>query len=313
MEIIVDDREKAVVPFLQQYATKTMIDYKIQRNEVGDYAIVYHGVILMIIERKTWADLAASFRDGRKENIKKLIDLRAKTNCQIAYLIEGPATPALTQKFGRIPIKALRAHLDHIMIRDAVHIIYSKDLDYTASRLFELAGNYCSCKEVINKITGGAPDNTAELKTKMAANIGINEQILRCLPAIGSVVSAVLAENNVTLYKLYNLQYTANDLAAYKFASGAMLGIVRGKKLAEDTKKLIDSDSKLALKTHVKILSTVPLISKKTAEVILQHVKLADILNGIPAVQLADIKKSEKSRLGDKAANNIITHLIPVI
>jgi ERCC4-type nuclease len=62
MEIIVDDREKAIIPYLEPQANKFVIPYKVQRNEVGDYAIVYKGYILMIIERKTWVDLASSFR-----------------------------------------------------------------------------------------------------------------------------------------------------------------------------------------------------------------------------------------------------------
>ena len=93
MEIIVDDREKAVFPYLEDASHKYLIDYKIQRNEVGDYAICYKGYIMMIIERKTWEDLAASMRDGRKTNVQKLISVREKTGCQIAYLIEGNATP----------------------------------------------------------------------------------------------------------------------------------------------------------------------------------------------------------------------------
>jgi ERCC4-type nuclease len=315
MEIIVDDRERAVVPYLQTYSIKTNIDYKIQRNEVGDYAITYKGYILMAIERKTWTDLSASFRDGRKDNIKKLIELRNRTGCQLAYLIEGPAAPPLSQLFGRIPVRALRAHLDHLAIRDGVHMIYSKDEEYTALRLFELASNYLSIKEIIkdidNEVNGGeAQDNTDELQINMGVATSITEQVLQCLPSVGSLVSSVLAENNITFYGLYKNAYDIEHIARLKYPSGATIGLERAKKLL-NTKKLIDSTSAASIKIHVRILSTVPLISKKTAEVILRNTTLALILNGeIDAELLANIEKSEKAKLGTKAAQNILDNLI---
>jgi hypothetical protein len=314
MEIVVDDRERSVFPYLKEHSMKTTIDYKIQRNEVGDYAITYKGFILMIIERKTWADLAASFRDGRKDNVNKLIELRNRTGCQIAYLIEGPASPPLTQLYGRIPVRALRAHLDHLSIRDGVHMIYSKDAEYTALRLFELASNYLSLKEVIKEIdetdSNEVQDNTDELQINMGVSVSINEQILQCLPGVGSLVSTVLSENNISLYSLYKQRHNVNHIARLKYPSGSTIGLERAKKLL-NTKKLIESSAVSSRKVHVRILSTVPLISKKTAETILRNTQLSLILDGVIDVELlANIEKSEKARLGMKAAQNIIEYLI---
>ena len=66
----------------------------------------------------------------------------------------------------------------------------------------------------------------------------------------------------------------------------------------------------MAHKVQVRILSTIPLIAKKTAEVILQHTTLALILSGsIDAELLANIEKSPKTKIGPKAAQNILEHL----
>jgi ERCC4-type nuclease len=314
MEIIIDDREKAVIPYLEKYANKNTIPFKIQRNEVGDYAITYQGYILMIIERKTWVDLAASFRDGRKNNVQKLIELRNRTKCQIAYLIEGPATPSLTQLFGRIPVRALRAHLDHLAIRDGIHILYSKDEDYTAMRLFELASNYLSLKEIIQNIntlvdSKNEQNNTDELQCDMGKQRSINEQLLQCLPSVGCLVSTVLADNGISLIGLYHQKYTASEIANLRYPSGSTIGLERGRKLAEGTKKLIDSQSKTSKKIHIRLLSTIPLISKKTAEIILQQTTLALILSGsLSADILANIEKSPNVRVGPKAAQNILEY-----
>ncbi len=314
MNIIVDDRERAVIPYMDVLSDKYNISYKIQRCLTGDYAIEYKNNILLIIERKTWADLSASMRDGRKENIKKLIEVSDKTNCQLAYLIEGDATPNFKSVFGRIPYKNLRAHLDHLAFRDGIHMIYSSDVQYTAERLFELAKNYLSIDVIIKDIdiktaenlddTSGG--NVATLQEKSNVEISIEEQLLRCIPRIGSIISAVLAENGITFKQLYDGKYDVFDISILKYPSGAMLGnkadtIIKLPKIINNTKYIA---------THIKILSTIPLISKKSAKIILNHYTLGDIINNAVDIKdIADIKKTEKSRLGPKAAKNIFKYL----
>jgi len=315
MQLIIDDRERAVVPYLAEYSGKTHIDYKIQRNEVGDYAITYLDYILLVIERKTWTDLSASFRDGRKENVNKLLELRERTGCQIAYLIEGNATPPSNYLYGRIPVKNLRAHLDHLAIRDGIHMLYSKDEKYTAERLFELCANFITEKNIIKQIKQVSKEGGEETKDLLKIDMGVAvsyvEQILRCLPGVGSIISTVLAENNITLYGLYKEQYTVDDIAKLKYQSGSMIGVEKAKKITQGTVKLINSKSQANQKIHAKILMTVPLISKKAAEVILQHTTLALILDKkIDIDLLANIEKAENKKLGQKAASNIVEHLI---
>lgn len=383
MEIIVDDREKAIIPFLNELTAKYNIIYKVQRNQTGDYAIVYKENILLLIERKTWTDLAASMRDGRKENVKKLLNLREQTGCKIAYLIEGDATPSFTKKYGRLPIKNLRAHLDHLMFRDDIHILYSKNEEYTAERLFELAQNYLSTKELTKKldnkalikhaedkhaeitdeIVGGAlpnaqdaeyitaetisetqtitehttptttsttehtsttdtkPTSTTEtpsenkaqelLKVKQNIELAIDQQILLCLPCVGSTTAPLLSENNVSLYSIYHNLHDCAYIANIKYTSGAVIGLSKAKKITDLVSKI---NEVRYTKTRTKILSSIPLISKKSAETILSQIKLTDILDEtINAEDLANIKKTEKTKLGNAAASNIIKYLIPTI
>jgi ERCC4-type nuclease len=141
MEIIVDDRERAVHSYLNDASIEYGIPYKIGRINVGDYAICHMGNILATIERKTLVDLASSFRDGRKENINKLLALREKTKCMIVYIIEEKNFYSPDHKVGRIPFKYLQAHLDHLMYRDNVFIIRTKNQESTAKRIFEFATN----------------------------------------------------------------------------------------------------------------------------------------------------------------------------
>ena len=146
MEIIADDRERAIHAHLRTYTDKANIKFKIDRINVGDYAIVFNDKIIAIIERKTWADLSASIKDGRKSNIEKLKSLREETGCMILYLIEGHANYWSNKLIQGIPYKNLRAHLDHLMIRDNVHVMHTDNEEYTADRLVMFAKNYCTIK-----------------------------------------------------------------------------------------------------------------------------------------------------------------------
>lgn len=319
MEVIIDDRERNVIPYLPNPSKKYHINYTIQRNEVGDYAILYKKIILLIIERKTWTDLAASMRDGRKCNVEKLLSLREKTNCQIAYMIEGNPCPSVNDRFGRIPVRALRAHLDHIAFRDGIHMIYSTGLEYTAERIFELAVNYLTIDDIIKDIDSklsviekkGSNENVEELKTKQIIQKSSDEIILKCLPFIGTVISSLLYENNVTLYDLFHQKYTVEDIANIKYNTGAIIGCIRGKKIAEDIRKILISKDKKYSRIHEKILSSIPRISLNTAKIILANTTLEKILTGETTINmLANIKKSEKTKLGKKTSENIITYLI---
>lgn len=145
LEILIDDREKAVIPHfkaLQSPNPGANIPFRVERLTVGDYAILYQKKILFTIERKTWVDLAASFKDQRSKNVQNLIDLRAKIGCIIIYLIEGPPLPKHKTRFARIPYKNLRSHLDHLAFRDGIHIMHSKDEQDSACRINEIAKNY---------------------------------------------------------------------------------------------------------------------------------------------------------------------------
>ncbi len=385
MELVVDDRERAVIPHLEDQSHDFRIAYRVQRMEVGDYALTYRGHVVFIIERKTWEDLAASMRDGRKDNIQKLLKLRTETKCQIIYLIEGSNLIRPKTLVARIPFKNLRAHLDHIAFRDAVHLVYTTDVKNTAFRLFELVSNYSSIKrggdsphacltfEQINQTIDEAPaissthsdrttalgstmvpnissiaitlqgpatfletgeefletrlnpenkmgvdvsqqtiipGNAEKLTERQASSINIQTQLLRCLPSIGSTISDLLGENGISLHDIYSQKCTEDQIASLKFSGGVSIGLVKARKILANRSHLI-SKSQVSRKIQLRILEVVPLISKSTAIKILEQVTFADIMSGKVTVDiLKNIPRSEKSDIGQKAAENIINYLI---
>jgi len=136
MKLIIDDRERAVIAHT---AVLGVIGYNIQRLHAGDYHILGHdGKILAAFERKTLADAAASFKDGRWTNRDKLFDLRRETGCAIVFIIEGLPVQndnySTTDCGGRL-YSDVESSLIRMMIRDDTRTIWTKNTADTAQTL----------------------------------------------------------------------------------------------------------------------------------------------------------------------------------
>ncbi|MGL6009026.1 MAG: ERCC4 domain-containing protein, partial [Culicoidibacterales bacterium] len=100
--IVVDDREKQVIPYFEEYTIKVSVG----RVTTGDYSIIVRDPEnpkkfkpVVIFERKTWKDFADSIKDGRMENNQNLHEFRQKYNCRIIFIVEGQPFPADNRKF----------------------------------------------------------------------------------------------------------------------------------------------------------------------------------------------------------------------
>ena len=81
MKLIIDNREKVLILFQE-------VEYETTNLDLGDFQIVNsEGEIVLIIERKTQADLLSSIKDGR--NREQKLRLLNSGISNIAYLIEG--------------------------------------------------------------------------------------------------------------------------------------------------------------------------------------------------------------------------------
>ena len=81
--LVVDARERAVIPFIE--SEFKVHAFAIKQVTTADYVICRQPrdgespIVLAAIERKTHADFAASFKDGRFHNVHKMRALRAAT------------------------------------------------------------------------------------------------------------------------------------------------------------------------------------------------------------------------------------------
>lgn len=138
--LLVDDRERAVTGELAAVARERQANpqalYEVQRLTHGDFAIRgATGEILAIIERKTYDDLAQSIRDGRIDNIPRMIE--GVPLARPILLIEG--APGATALFSGIPYQHLRAKIWHLLLRDGVTPLETPTTRESARLLLEIA------------------------------------------------------------------------------------------------------------------------------------------------------------------------------
>jgi hypothetical protein len=149
--LVADSRERAVVPFLDDALPAH--PYVVRQVTTGDFLVCWQppagpgegappARVLACVERKTLDDFAASFKDARYENVRKMRELRAKTGCALYFFVEGPAFPAPERRFARIPFASISAAMTNLMVRDEVRIVLTADPGHSARRLADLLRAY---------------------------------------------------------------------------------------------------------------------------------------------------------------------------
>lgn len=307
MQLICDDRESRVITALRSVYGGLGDALLVLRITSGDFVISCEGVCVAIIERKTWADLAASFADGRVKNISKLRDRRTETNCKIIYLIEGVANPSPDTMFGSIPAKNCIAHLDHLMFRDNVHIMYSADVNGSAELLTRLVNTYqrLHIKQLRRRnreareanikpcVLGSAEPaalaatqpadasaqstmNAATTRTMLTRSRTVLPTSLTYLMAIAGVglqTAKILHAHGVTLYDVVNWPIKRELML--------QLGLPKLKRAVLTMDKFharLTGVTMLKLKEAVNIVSTVPGVSKQTAKLVIARFSLQYII-----------------------------------
>lgn len=157
MDFIVDDRERAMFPHIENIKLKHVK----QRLSIGDYIIKsQNNELLACIERKTLDDYGASIRDGRKyENFDKMFSLRARLpHLQLYLIVEGgrkitavdeTKTPKVfivppdpETAFSGIKYKGIITSATNLMIERDVYVIYTTSREDTAEKLAKLVDTF---------------------------------------------------------------------------------------------------------------------------------------------------------------------------
>ena len=193
VSVIVDNREKDLEI---QGATKANLT-------VGDIHIVdSSGNTLVILERKTAKDLAASIKDGRWDEQKARLR-EVPEEIRKIYLIEGLMWLKGIKLEG-IPVSTLKSACIKLEIRDRIGVIHSKGMEDTVKIIEKIKGIFEDKKDM-KKMAGLVPYHQVgpKKKDKLLGDPGaILRQMLMAIPGISLETADLLAKEFGSLQSL---------------------------------------------------------------------------------------------------------------
>jgi ERCC4-type nuclease len=264
MNLLVDDRE-----FLVERCPE-LGPHRATRLTTGDYAIMHGELLIACIERKTLDDYGASLKDGRHANRGKMLEMRAKTGCRVYYIIEGRAAGP-DACYGGIPYRYILSSIDHIMYRDGISVIFTRDPADTAARLCSLMANLGTLGEgLFAGIIGDIPDLAAQLAAKHEKT---REEIINTLWSCFRGISMESAKfyTHWALADIIGGKIPRSDIATTK---------VNGRTISKGACSALCAIDK---PTEVRLLSAIPGISRARAEAILSQISLRELIEKSPA------------------------------
>lgn len=269
MEIILDDREHKLAAHAgDQVATK--------RLTVGDILIGCRRADdtfcpLVVVERKTWPDLAASLKDGRAGNVEKLRAYRDETGAKIAYLVEGsaPARPDRAE-FGGIAYRNLRAHLDHLLFTDSIIELHSTGPRDSMRRLVEFAAHL---ERFIPAVAAGQDGVALAMQKRELAPEQVSDRIWGAVKGISHASARAFREYKIA--RLFDGALTQESLAAIEI-NGRKFGPARAKALL---------DQRATPAFFRAVLGAVPHIGAKRIDIITAAVSADEFFNDWPAAK----------------------------
>lgn len=150
----IDDREHELITHFENE------EFQRTRLTIGDIAYFYYDYLVFIVERKTLEDFLASFCDGRL-----ITQLRNMKN--LKQPIYDPKRILLLETDKQIP-QNVQSKLDHLIVRDNFHIIYTKSVKDTADRIKSLCKN---CHHLfLSKIFADKKTDEKEVKINLIEN-----------------------------------------------------------------------------------------------------------------------------------------------
>ena len=127
--LIVDVRERSLAASLTTLGTL----FTTRALEVGDFLIqAADGRPLLVVERKSHADFAASNRDGRyREQRARLMTVRGN-GAAVLYILEGAWSAALDRMYGSTSEKTLQRLTTRLLLRYGIPVLASASITETA-------------------------------------------------------------------------------------------------------------------------------------------------------------------------------------
>lgn len=172
MELVIDNRERDLIKLLEGME----VVHRVGVLDIGDVNWVDSSTkeVVMVIERKTVADLKASICDGRSREQKARILNCGLSRDRIMFLIEGSLSRSLDSKIANIPVSTLIGSIVNMQLRDNIKVYRTMSLVETANYITRMDQKIRSESGVYFKGGGDAASPAsyaATLKTRKRENM----------------------------------------------------------------------------------------------------------------------------------------------
>jgi len=245
MQITIDIREKELKKLIPSLAVELKLSPVIKQAQLnlGDAIISdASGKELLIIERKTLRDLAASIKDGRYEEQSYRLNNSDTPNHNIIYLIEGDFH-FYNEKYMRMPKKTLYSAMFCIQYYKGFSLMRTSNVRESAEYILRMADKLDRAKDKQGYYNGGEKEKVKDycvvakkVKKNNITPDNIGSIILSQIPGISSVTALVIIEHFGSLYKLFEslkeddaclreLTYTTKDSKTRHLSSTAIKNV----------------------------------------------------------------------------------------
>jgi ERCC4-type nuclease len=203
MDIIIDYREKDLIKEMKKTNTNDNLTISNANLELGDIQFNLNGTCILIFERKTVSDLAASISDGRYKEQSHRLTNASLANHKIYYLIEGNIS-AHKSKYSRITSAALLSSLCSLSYIKGFSIWNTASLNETTTFLLQWATKILKEKpkpeHIANNPTTHTPVYTEAIKISKKSQTTKENIVAIMLMQVPGVSSAIAN----TISDLYN-------------------------------------------------------------------------------------------------------------
>jgi ERCC4-type nuclease len=197
---VIDCREEHLKPLLLQHP-----DVQYRALDVGDVLLTVDNMPIVLVERKSIADLCQSIKDGRYREQKLRLKAwrEAHPQCKLVLLFEGGAWRyghVDTDMYNGIPWSALKSAAIHNMFKHGMYVVHTQDIHETAAFLRETLQRVK--KDPASFLTGGesvAPNYMQSIQIKKNKNItpdNIMMAFLCQIPGVSSKIAEAIAKQH---------------------------------------------------------------------------------------------------------------------
>ena len=202
MLLKIDCREKEFINALSLFPDSFGIEFEVISMEIGDIAIHDNsGNELIIIERKTLADLAASIKDGRYAEQSYRLTHTKIHNHNIIYLIEGNMKREKERNFGRIEPSTLYSAMVSLQYHKGFSVMRTNDITESVTYVTRLIHKLTKEKDkpsYYSSSTVSDVDYCSLVKREKKANItseNIGILMLSQIPGISANMAKTILDN----------------------------------------------------------------------------------------------------------------------